>query len=360
MAVVRVDWLEGRTVEQKRALVEAITEAMSRIGGAKTESVHIVLNDVPPTNWGKGGELFERQPENSVKASAPTSSVVEYRPPAINASAGLSGLGSQTHRVFDLEQPRKGGMPIFPAHRPGYSYFLHRRHEEEYEPAGTGSRTSASGLIVCAEHSGTHIDAICHQAEDLTLFGDIRAGDTQTSRGFTSLGVEEIPSIFAPGVLLDVAASQGVDRLEPGYAVTAEDLERCCTSENIEIGPGDVVLVRTGNARLYWEDPGSYLQGPGMAASASRWLAEKRVLAVGADNVAWDVVGLRDPDLDVTLPGHLILLARRGIYIVENLQLEELAAAGNHQFLFVCTPLKFVGATGSPVRPLAMVPRETS
>ena len=359
MPVVRVDWLEGRTVEQKQALVEAITEAMRGIGGADKESVHVILSDVPPVNWGKGGELLARQPEDLAGASSETSSgFAGSLPTTASTSSGLPEPGNQAHSIFDLEQPRKEGMPIFPAHRPGYSYFLHRRHEEEYEPAETGSRTSASGLIVCAEHSGTHIDAICHQAEDLKLLGGIRADNIQTSKGFTRLGVEEIEPIVASGVLLDVAANKGVDRLEPGYAVTAADLEQCCDSEEIEIATGEVVLVRTGNARLYWEDPGSYLQGPGMAASASRWLAEKRVLAVGADNVAWDVVGLRDPDLNVALPGHLILLARRGIYIVENLQLEELAAAGHHRFLFVCTPLKFVGATGSPVRPLAIVSRE--
>jgi kynurenine formamidase len=72
--------------------------------------------------------------------------------------------------------------------------------------------------------------------------------------------------------------------------------------------------------------------------------------------MAWDVPGVRDPDLGCLLPGHLILLARRGIYIIENLALEELASTGGYRFYFVCIPLKFVGATGSPVRPLAVVP----
>jgi kynurenine formamidase len=91
-----------------------------------------------------------------------------------------------------------------------------------------------------------------------------------------------------------------------------------------------------------------------MDSSASYWLAERGVLAVGADNMAWDVPGLKDPELGCTLPGHLILLVRRGIYIIENLNLEGLAAAGRYRFDFVCTPLKLVGATGSPVRPLAI------
>ena len=258
-------------------------------------------------------------------------------------------------RVFDLEQPRFESMPIHPAHRQaGYSYLLHRHHE--YRPEVDGPRTGAAGIIICAEHTGTHIDALCHQSDALALYGGIAVDSrVQTPRGFTRLGVEEIPPILAPGVLLDVAASRGVGELEPGSAVTDADLQACCDKQAVGVEPGSVALVRTGNAR-HWEDPERYLAGPGMAASASYWLAERRVLAVGADNMAWDVPGLRDAELGCLNPGHLILLARNGIYIIENLALEELAAAGVYRFDFVCTPLKLVGATGSPVRPVAVVP----
>ena len=260
-------------------------------------------------------------------------------------------------RVFDLEQPRTAEMPIHPAHeQAGYSYLLHRHHEDEYRPEEAGSRTGAAGVIICAEHTGTHIDALCHQSDALVLYGGVKVdGSIQTSRGFKKHGVEEVPPILTPGVLLDVAASKGFESLEPGYAVTDEDLQECCDRQGVSVEPGDVTLVRTGNAR-YWGAPDLYLAGPGMATSASYWLAEKRVFAVGADNMAWDVPGVRDPELGCLLPGHLILLARRGIYIIENLALEELAAARGYSFDFVCTPLKFVGATGSPVRPVARVP----
>src|SRR5437764_8241119 len=123
-------------------------------------------------------------------------------------------------RVFDLEQPRTDTMPIHPAHRPGYSYVLHRRHQDA---AGQdGPRTGASGMIVCMEHTGTHIDARCHQADQLTLYGGIPVdAQSQSSRGFTQHGVEEIPPIVAPGVLLDMPAHLGVDSLPIGYAITA-------------------------------------------------------------------------------------------------------------------------------------------
>ena len=247
-------------------------------------------------------------------------------------------------------------MPIHPAHQQaGYSYLLHRHHEDEYRPEEAGPRTGAAGVIICGEHTGTHIDALCHQSDALVLYGGVSVEDVQSSRGFTQRGVEEISPIVAPGVLLDVAAKEGVEFLEPGHVVTAEDLEACREEQDIAIEPGDVVLVRTGNGR-HWRNAERYLAGPGMDVGASYWAADRGVVAVGADNAGWDVPGLKDPKLGCMLPGHLILLARRGIYIIENLNLEELAAAGRHRFDFVCTPLKLVGATGSPVRPLALAP----
>ena len=263
-------------------------------------------------------------------------------------------------RVFDLEQPRTDGMPIHAAHKQaGYSYLLHRHHEDEYRPEEAGPRTGAAGVVICGEHSGTHIDALCHQAEDLTLYGGIPVDrKVQTPRGFSRHGVEEIPPILAPGVLLDLAASEGVEEIPPGRIVTSTDLEECAKRQGVEIEPGSVLLVRTGNAR-FWGDAERYLAGPGVDASASYWAAEKEVFAVGADNMAWDAPGYRDPELGCLLAGHLILLARSGVYIIENLNLEGLSAAGAHRFTFVCCPLKLVGATGSPVRPLAVVPAET-
>jgi kynurenine formamidase len=260
--------------------------------------------------------------------------------------------GSQ--RVFDLEQSRTERMPIHPAHKQaGYSYLLHRHHEDDYNPEEAGPRTGAAGVLLCGEHTGTHIDALCHQSDALTLCGGVPVEEVQSPRGFTRHGVEEIPPVVAPGVLLDVAAKDGVESLEPGRVVTAADFEECCERQEVSIEAGNVALVRLGNAR-FWDDEERYLAGAGMDASAARWMADRGVFAVGADNMAWDAPGLEDPELGL-MAGHLILLARRGIYIIENLALDELAASGRHSFDLVCTPLKLVGATGSPVRPLAVV-----
>jgi kynurenine formamidase len=253
-------------------------------------------------------------------------------------------------RAYDLEQPRYAGAPTFPAHEPGLVLSLHRRHE----PGLGESRTSASALLVMAEHSGTHLDALCHQAEDLRLHGGIEVdARVQTPYGFTRLGAETVPPLIARGVLLDVAGALGVGRLADGHAVSAAELARA--AEGIELRDGDVVLVRLGSGAV-WDDRAAYEAAGGVSAEASRWLAQRRPLAVGADNLAWDVPGVRDRELGATLPGHVVLLVRAGIYILESLFLEELAADGVREFAFVCLPLKLRGGTGSPVRPLALAP----
>ena len=247
-------------------------------------------------------------------------------------------------RIFDLEQLRYAGAPSHPAHMPGFNYFLHRHHARGAPEA----RTGASGIIVTPEHSGTHIDALAHQAENLTLYGGVHVDEgVQTSAGFKKLGIETMAPLVSRGVLLDVA---GERRLDPEYAITAADLER---AERAEVRAGDAVLVRTGYGAL-WSKPDEYLRAAGVSAAGSRWLIDKKVGAVGADNMAFDVMGPADPELKVTLPGHLLLLVRSGIPIIENVNLEELAAAGVEEFLFVCLPLKMRGATGSPVRPIAI------
>src|SRR5438270_6064884 len=118
--------------------------------------------------------------------------------------------------VYDLEQPRYLGAPVHPSHAPGLIYTLHRRHEQ----GASEARTSASGFMYMAEHSGTHIDALCHQAEDFHLYGgrEIDA-NVQTAYGFTELGAETIAPIMTRGVLLDIARHRAVDRIAAGNPI---------------------------------------------------------------------------------------------------------------------------------------------
>jgi kynurenine formamidase len=256
-------------------------------------------------------------------------------------------------KVYDLEQPRFSGMPIHPAHKPGYFYSLHRRHRDTHQPALNGPRSSASGMLNMMEHSGTHIDALCHQACDLRMYGNVSTDTTETAAGFTQLGIETAPPLLGRGVLLDVAGWKRQTPLPPKYSISADDLTGCAKTQSVEVRAGDVLLVRTGYATL-WHDEAVYLAAAGVAKSGTLWAADQGVAAVGADNMAWDLPDERDPDTGATLFAHAFLLPKKGVYIMENLNLEALARDRCYTFAFVGIPLKFTGATGSPLRPLAL------
>jgi kynurenine formamidase len=254
-------------------------------------------------------------------------------------------------RVVDLEQPRFPGMPMFPANAPNYTFMLHRRHEQ-----GLESRTSAAGMILTADHAGTHVDAICHQAEDMRMFGGVPvSADNQGPGGVGVLSAETLPPMIRHGVLIDLVEARG-DRLPPRYLVERDELAAAAERQDVAVRPGDVLLIHTGWGTA-WRDP-DYITGGGMARSSGEWAVEHGVFAVGADNMSWDLPGYVDPVLGHSLPNHTILLVRAGILIFENLLLEELAATGAREFVFVSLPLKLVGATGSPTRPVAIIPQD--
>lgn len=205
------------------------------------------------------------------------------------------------------------------------------------------------------EHSGTHIDALCHQACGMEMFGGVKTDAVESPAGFKELGIEHVPPIVARAVMLDVARSQGVERLPDHHSITDKELIHCAQFQNVAIEKGDVLIVRTGSGAI-WNQPETYLRAAGVNKSGSIWAANLGVIAVGADNMAWDPLnGERDPETGVTLFGHVHLLVKNGIYIIENLFLEQLSAERRYEFTLVVTPLKLTGATGSPVRPIALV-----
>ncbi|MFC3580059.1 cyclase family protein [Sphingomonas hylomeconis] len=252
---------------------------------------------------------------------------------------------------FDLSHVMAKGMPIHPAHPP-FHITLNNRHGDTVRYCG---HSSANELMCGSLHSGTHIDALCHASSHGKLFGGIDAAEAQAGTElFKVLGAETIAPIFRRAVLLDVAGVLGVDALEPAYEVTAADLDHCLAAADTEIRPGDVVLLRSGWA-AYWADSPRYLGldsagAPGPGVEAGRWLAAHRPFAVGSDTSAFEVMNHHD----ITLEVHKILIAEHGIHIIENLDLQALAASPHRTVALVALPPKIAGATGAPLRPIAL------
>ena len=258
-------------------------------------------------------------------------------------------------RVVDLGRPYAAGMPQSPNH-PVYTHALVRRHGDAVRSDG-GS--AANDLIVLGTHVGTHIDALAHVSHDGLLHGGRSADEAQRGGRFTEGGVDQVQPGLVRGVLLDVPEALGLDACEPGFAITAEVLAQTAKAQDTRLTAGDVVLVRSGWAKR-WDDKTAYVGHdtgvPGPDESGATWLASYGPRAVGADSIAFE--HLPAGSGHARLPAHRVLLVESGINIIETLDLEELAATGVHEFPLLLSPLNLVGATGAPVRPLALVPLE--
>jgi kynurenine formamidase len=255
-------------------------------------------------------------------------------------------------KVYDLGRPYRIGMPQSPNHPP-YWHAMPRRHGDHVRADG-GS--AANDLISLGTHVGTHMDALAHISQDGLLHGGVDAAAAQSSGRFDQLGIDEVAPIVSRGVLLDVPAALGLDACAPAYEITVDDLEATCQRQGTMPSADDVVFVRSGWGRL-WDDGDAFVGRasgvPGVGEAGARWLADTDARAVGADTIAFEHLAPRQGHS--LLPAHRVLLVEAGINIIETLALEELAADHVHEFLAVVIPLNLVGATGSPVRPLAIV-----
>jgi kynurenine formamidase len=204
----------------------------------------------------------------------------------------------------------------------------------------------------------SHLDALCHVAFDGRLYND-RPSDSITAAGASADSVEAIKDgLVGRGVLLDVPGLRGVRWLEPGEHVFPDDLEQAERRQRVEVGPGDILLVRTGHARRLAElGPWDTAQAKaGLHPTAARFLAERQVAALGSD-------GNNDTAPSTTegvgFPMHALALTALGVHLFDYLQFEDLLAAceraARWEFLFVGAPLRIVGGTGSPLNPIAIL-----
>jgi kynurenine formamidase len=254
--------------------------------------------------------------------------------------------------VLDLSRPMKVGMPQSPNH-PEFRLTMPRRHGDVVRGDG-GS--AANDLLITGTHVGTHIDALGHVSHCGELYGGVSAEEAQRKGSLAELGVDTIAPIIARALLLDIPRVRGNECLEAGEEITPDDLERACALAKVSPQPGDVLLVRSGWSQ-HWNNAERFVGRecgvPGVGEAGARWLASHQPKAVGADTIAFE--RLAPGAGHALLPAHRILLVETGIYIIENMALDVLASWSPSEFIIIVAPLCLVGATGSPVRPLALL-----
>jgi kynurenine formamidase len=241
---------------------------------------------------------------------------------------------------------------------------LERDHDDEAvtRPGGgdhnhTGIAAEFLGLIYHGL-SMTHIDAPSHVFWDGKMYNDRSASLVTDRHGATKNDVRAAgDGIVTRGVLIDVAGQRDLDSLPPSEPIYPHDLDAALDATDIQMAPGDVLLVRTGEASRRRAAGANYKGStqPGIHATCLPWLHQRGIATLGSD-VAQDV--RPSGCAEFSMPIHTVGLVAMGLWLVDNCDLDELAAycrkIGRYEFQFVLAPLRFRGATGSPANPLAI------
>ncbi|WP_245903121.1 cyclase family protein [Salinigranum rubrum] len=273
----------------------------------------------------------------------------------------------ETGDVYALGTPigRKAGDPKSPS-RQGAQHFM-ARDEGHYEAGKVESASDdymnwADDVLNTYLHGTTHIDAPGHVWYDGQLYNGFDA--TTTKGGLDRCGIEHVADhgVVGRGVLIDIARHRGVDHLGRGERIELSELQECLDAEGVELQKRDIPIIRTGWIEAFY-DGGvptelEKLDEPGLTYTdaVAEWFHEMEIPAFGTDTIANEQTN--SEETSSRLPLHPALIRDQGILFNEILKLDELANGcaenGTYSFLFVASPLKILGGTGSPVNPTAI------
>ena len=255
----------------------------------------------------------------------------------------------KTGEVFQLGRVYESGIPVFGT-----------RHYSLRIPAMSGplgeNKTTWFEEIFSGEigQIGTQFDGLGHIGIGDLYYNGLDQHDFAKAEGLTELGVENVGPIVTRGVLIDVAGYKGVEHLGDSYEITSADLEGALKKQgDIQITPGDVVIIHTGWGKFWMTDNDRYgTTEPGIGMEAGQYLVDKKIVMLCSDN--WGIEVVPNPDETLAFPVHQLFIVKHGIYNLENIITEELAAAKVYEFAFSFAPLRLKGATGSPGNPIAI------
>lgn len=280
------------------------------------------------TNWGRWGDEDERGTLNLLT------------PERILQAATLVRRG----RVYSLQTPLSKDGPIAPSRSP----LWHRTMISSRPGPVMGA---ADDVILMHTHGTTHVDALCHVFFDNQMYNGYRASESiHPTTGASRNGIHNVEALVGRGVLLDIAGQRGVAHLDLNEEITPQELDACARAQGVEVRPGDIVMIRTGWLRVFEEDRELFDSGcPGPNGDVAAWFREHDLCAMGADNVAVETMAHRPGH-----PLHVSIIRDQGGYLLEFVNLEEIAVDRVYEFLFVAAPLRLLNGIGSPINPLAI------
>jgi kynurenine formamidase len=250
-------------------------------------------------------------------------------------------------RIYDLGLELNARIP----HNPEFVRFA---MSFTHTPEGTGALSPFQYSVESVFgplHIGTHIDSFIHVQKDGRIYGGHSASESRDDRGWKRHGIETVPPIIGRAVLLDIPGLKGLGRLPDRYEVTVDDLRQELVRAHLEIRTGDIVIVRTGKIQDFGDEAAFQAAEPGVGRKAALWLYDAGMSVLGTDTTGTEPLPFDDPAVTT----HGAMLVEKGVHLIENLNLEDVAREGVREGLFIALPLKITGATGSWIRPVLVI-----
>ncbi|WP_337860801.1 cyclase family protein [Ferroplasma sp.] len=259
-------------------------------------------------------------------------------------------------KVYRMSHTVFNGMADRPTHGPYFFDLLLRPYDNGFTEKYENKYGPSLGRIEMCDHTGTHLDALSHMAYNNKFYNNINVNEIITNTGYKKLGIENAGPAVTKGIMVDAAEANGTDVLEGGYAITENEVKKFLKDNNIDLEPGDAIFFHTG-ASKFFSEPEKYDKfydiSAGIGYKLAKYLEHMKVSITGSDTPSSEVVP--PENANTRLPVHQYLIAKAGIYIIDNLSLHRMAKDKVYKFLFVCSPIPFKGATASPVSPLAII-----
>jgi kynurenine formamidase len=293
-------------------------------------------------NWGRWGPDDELGTLNLIT------------PERVRAAAGLVRSGRRVSMAIPINTLAGPDNPN-PATR-----FVTQAHDVPVD--GSKVRFGLDWLGMAAHGDcHTHVDALCHISYDGRTYNGRVASEVMLSTGAVEQDMAVVSQgVVGRGVMLDIAGMRGVDWLEPGDAITAAELDACVEQRRLDLGEGDILVLRTGHharrlALGAWDNGPDGEGKAGLHIDAIPWMHERGIAAFLPDGDGETVPSVVD---GITYPIHPLQVVAMGMLVSDSLQFEELIAAcreeQRYEFMVVGLPLRLPGGTGSPWNPIAI------
>ncbi len=243
--------------------------------------------------------------------------------------------------------------PDTPAYGPRkFQMIVHQLNDGSGVTMGVGNTVGNDDTVITSIGIGSQLDGLGHIGRNHVYYNNRKSVDVVAPDGLLSFGTHALPGIVTRGIVLDMTKIHDQNPIPVGTAYTEADIKRAAREQNIEIAAGDVVLLHSGFLKAY-EGKTKLPPGlPGLGVSGAHYLAEQGVAAVGADTWALEVLPSENPQ--DAFPVHRVLLAKYGVYILENMTTHKLVDAGIDEFMFTLGVPRLQGAVQAIINPLAI------